>query len=92
MRTDARENMHNKPNWHWLSPLPGLAVGHVNAAPIEGSLGSNAAALLVLLGIGALLMGMRNLRKLRHKRLTPGRSPRGAAPERQDQADDHKEG
>jgi hypothetical protein len=50
--------------------LPTVA-GPAQAAPIEGEVGSNAASLLVLLGIGALLMGMRNLRELRHKRLTP---------------------
>lgn len=43
------------------------------AAPIEGETSSNAAALLVLLGVGALVMGLRNLRELRHKRLAPNR-------------------
>ena len=50
-----------------------LPWSQVMAAPIEGELGSHAAALLMLLGIGALLMGIRNLRELRHKRLLPGR-------------------
>ena len=39
------------------------------AAPDEGDGFRNIAALLVLLGIGVLLMGLRNLRGLRHKRL-----------------------
>lgn len=43
------------------------------ATPVEGALGFNAAAILLLLGIGALLMGMRNLRELRHKRIVPER-------------------
>jgi len=77
--------MQNKPNWRWLTMLAGMTVGHVNAAPIEGELASNAAALLVLLGIWALLMGMRNLRELRHKRLTPEQRPRR-------DADTHLEG
>jgi hypothetical protein len=62
-------------NWYRLSLFPVLAVGPIHAAPIEGELGSNAAVLLVLLGLGALLMGMRNLRELRHKRLVPERQP-----------------
>jgi len=62
-------------HWYRLSLFPTLAVGPIHAAPIEGEFGSNAAALLVLLGLGALLMGMRNLRELRHKRLVPDREP-----------------
>ena len=54
----------------WLSTL---AVSPAVAAPIEGELASNAASILVLLGLWALLMGMRNLRELRHKRLVPER-------------------
>ena len=58
----------------WLSPTVLLPIAApAVAAPIEGELGSNAAALLVLLGIGALLMGLRNLRELRRKRLIPSR-------------------
>ncbi len=53
--------------------LPGIPMGYAHAAPIEGELGSNAAALLVLLGLWALFMGMRNLRELRHKRLVLNR-------------------
>ena len=53
--------------------LAGLGAGAAQGAPIDGELGSNAAALLVLLGIWALLMGLRNLREMRHKRLTPER-------------------
>ncbi|MCB1723591.1 MAG: hypothetical protein KDJ39_07840 [Gammaproteobacteria bacterium] len=40
----------------------------VAAAPADGEFGSHAAAVLVVLGLGALLMGMRNLRELRYKR------------------------
>jgi hypothetical protein len=58
--------------WRCWPLLPGLLIGGVEAAPIEGEVSSNAAALLVLLGIWALLMGVRNLRGIRHKRLTPG--------------------
>lgn len=75
----------------WMIALPSIVHGHVQAAPIEGELGSNAASLLVLLGIGALLMGMRNLRELRHKRLMPERNrhdPEGPRPEDGESADD----
>jgi len=67
--------MQSASNWYRLSLFPALGVGPIHAAPIEGELGSNAAVLLVLLGLGALLMGMRNLRELRHKRLVPERAP-----------------
>ena len=49
--------------------LTALPFGLAYAAPVEGEQSSNIAALLVLLGIGALLMGLRNLREMRHKRL-----------------------
>jgi len=67
--------MQSVSNRYRLSLFPALAAGPIHAAPIEGELGSNAAVLLVLLGLGALLMGMRNLRELRHKRLVPEREP-----------------
>ena len=54
-------------------------MGVAHAAPIEGELGSNAAAVLVLLGVWALIMGMRNLRELRHKRLVLNRGKKGSA-------------
>lgn len=53
-----------------------LGIGHATAAPVDGEVGSNLASLLVLLGVWALFMGMRNLRELRHKRLTPQRQQR----------------
>lgn len=59
--------------WRWLPVFPGMQIGQASAAPIEGEVGSNAAALLVLLGLWALFMGLRNLRELRHKRLLPER-------------------
>ena len=52
-----------------LALLAGFPAGLAVAAPDEGDGFRNIAALLVLLGIGALLMGLRNLRGLRHKRL-----------------------
>lgn len=76
MHMDGRLNMHIDGNWHWMTALSGLAVGYADAAPIEGRIGSNAAVLLFLLGVWALLMGMRNLRWLRHKRLVTGRQRR----------------
>lgn len=66
--------MHYADTWPWLAIISGLLTQSVQAAPIEGQLGSNAAALLVVLGVWALFMGMRNLRELRHKRPTLGRS------------------
>ena len=68
--------MQSVSNRYRLSLFPALAVGPIQAAPIEGEVGSNAAVLLMLLGLGALLMGMRNLRELRHKRLVPEREPK----------------
>ncbi len=70
-------------NWRWFAATPVAAMGHAGAAPIDGEAGSNAAALLVLLGLGALVMGLRNLRELRHKRLTPERRypPHDAQPD-----------
>ena len=59
-----------------LAAIFALAVGRSEAAPIEGEVSSNAAALLVLLGIWALFTGLRDLRKLRHKRLVPERDYR----------------
>lgn len=59
--------------WHGTSALMGLFAAPLHAAPIDGELGSNAAVLLVLLGVWALFMGMRNLRQLRHRRLIPER-------------------
>lgn len=51
----------------WLAGSPAALA---EAAPADdGDPGGNAAVLLVLLGIGVLLMSLRNLRTLRHKRL-----------------------
>jgi hypothetical protein len=52
-----------------LAALP--AQSAAQAAPIEGEVASNAAAILVLLGIWALIGGLRNLREMRHKRVKP---------------------
>jgi len=60
----------------WSSMLALFTSAEIAAAPVEGSAGSNAAAILVVLGLFALVMGLRNLRDLRHKRLTPDRPPR----------------
>ena len=59
-------------------------MGYGHAAPIEGELGSNAAALLVVLGVWALFMGMRNLRELRHKRLILNRDQKGSGARREE--------
>ena len=60
-----------------LATLSVLSTQMVQAAPVEGQLASNAAALLVVLGVWALFMGMRNLRELRHKRPTLRRTSEG---------------
>ena len=44
-----------------------------SATPIEGDFGVNAAALLFVLGVWALLMGLRNLRSLRYRPMVPKR-------------------
>ncbi|MGD8955912.1 MAG: hypothetical protein PVJ03_01170 [Chromatiaceae bacterium] len=58
--------------WQCLATLPLLNTGHTFAAPIEGEAASNAAAILVLLGVWALLMSLRNLRHIRHRRIATG--------------------
>ena len=63
--------MPNDRDWRWVPAFTGLTVGHSHAAPIEGEIASNAAALLVVLGVWAIAMGARNLRELRYKRLVP---------------------
>jgi len=65
--------MPNMQQRGWPLLWTGLATGSAHAAPIEGEMGSNAAVILVLLGVWALILGMRNLRELRHKRLAPER-------------------
>jgi hypothetical protein len=41
------------------------------ASPLESQSNPNAAMLLLALGVGALLLGLRNLRALKYKPLTP---------------------
>ena len=66
--------MPNDHGRHWSAILVGLVIAkQTHAAPIEGEFASNAAALLVVLGVWAIFMGARNLRELRHKRMTPER-------------------
>ncbi len=43
------------------------------ATPVEGDFSVNAAALLFVLGVWALLMGLRNLRALRYRPTIPRR-------------------
>lgn len=47
--------------------LPSLVAGPTFAAPIDGSSATNAGALLVVFGVFAILIGVRDLRALRHK-------------------------
>ena len=65
--------------WLWLPTLLGLTAGQAHAVPIEGDLGGHAAALLVLLGVAALVRGVCNLRELRHQRLVPRGQPHHAS-------------
>ena len=73
MRRDDQQKMRNDSRGYDFAAVSTLTTGSALAAPIEGEMGSNAAALLLLLGVGALLMGARNLRELRHKRLALNR-------------------
>ncbi len=57
-------------HWRGVAALTGLTIGQTSAAPIEGETASNAAAILILLGIWALLMSLRSLRHIRHRRMT----------------------
>ena len=68
--------MPNDRNWRWLPALATIAISDAHAAPIEGEMASNAAALLIILGVWAIGMGVRNLRELRYKRLVPDRRDR----------------
>lgn len=63
----------------------GLATSPAYADPIEGEFAMNAAAVLVVLGVWALLMGVRNLRSLRYKHSVP---PRRFSQDDSDAADD----
>lgn len=68
--------MPNDRNWRWLPALATIGISETQAAPIEGEVASNAAALLAVLGVWAVGMGVRNLRELRYKRLVPERQDR----------------
>ncbi len=63
--------------WRGVATLPALTIGQTFAAPIEGETASNAAAILILLGVWALLMSLRNLRHIRHRRIAPDLRRRG---------------
>jgi hypothetical protein len=65
--------MQIESRWHPAGGLSALLTGSAHAAPIDGEPASNAAVFLFLLGVGAILLGLRNLRELRHKRLVPAR-------------------
>lgn len=73
MHWDKKSTDRERPRKRRPMVAGALFAGHANAAPIEGELGINAAALLVVLGVWALVMGLRNLRELRHKRMAPER-------------------
>lgn len=68
-----------------LAGTGGLATSPAYADPIEGEFAMNAAAVLVVLGVWALLMGVRNLRSLRYKHTVP---PRRFSQNDSDAADD----
>ena len=51
----------------WLPAMLGGFAGPTFANPIEGDAATNAGALLIMLGVIAILLGVRNLRALRHK-------------------------
>jgi hypothetical protein len=53
--------------------LAALAVSQAHAAPIEGEIGISAALLLMLLGLWAVVAGIRNRHELRHRDLVPER-------------------
>ena len=55
----------------WLPLIPGLAVGPAHAAQNEGVFANVTAAILVLLGLLAIVIGVRNLRTLQHKHALP---------------------
>ena len=68
-----------------LAGAGGIAATPAYADPIEGDFSMNAAAVLVVLGVWALLMGVRNLRSMRYKHTLPSRR---SAPGESDDVDD----
>jgi hypothetical protein len=73
--------MSTQRKWRWSPLVAVLGAGHAHAVPVEGEFASHAAGLLVLLGVSALLLSVRNLHELRHKRLVPQRHPRAGGAE-----------
>jgi hypothetical protein len=72
MLEDKGQGFMNKIDKLRVLPLAALPAQSVaQATPIEGEVASNAAAILVLLGIWALIGSLRNLREMRHKRVKP---------------------
>ena len=57
------------------------------ASVIEGDFSTNAAALLFVLGVWALLMGLRNLRALRYRPTIPRRPKNDAVEQTAEDAD-----
>lgn len=68
-----------RPTWPCALVAAALAAPAYSAAVDAQEVGSHAATILLVLGIGALWLGMRNLRTLRYRRLSP--------PRRQDQGE-----
>jgi hypothetical protein len=62
-----RTLMPSKRICQWLPGLLGSVAGPTSANPVEGDFATNAGALLVILGVVAILLGIRNLRALRHR-------------------------
>lgn len=57
--------------YRWLPLIPGLAVGPAHTAQNDGVFENLAAAILLVLGLLAILLGVRNLRTLRQKHALP---------------------
>ncbi len=56
-----------------IALIPAVLASPAGATPVEGDFSVNAAALLFVLGVWALLMGLRNLRALRYRPMVPRR-------------------
>lgn len=63
----------------WLPAIAGLATGQVQAAYADGDFAIDVALPLALLGVLAIVMGIRNLHELRYRRLVPGHRSRPRA-------------
>ena len=82
-----RQAIHNPWQIAAIAPIASALASPALATPVEGDFSINAAALLFVLGVWALLMGLRNLRALRYRPMVPRRRKDAAAEHSAEEAD-----